>query len=132
MAVWKCALIGIVLLVASPSRGLEVQDHDGVKYVTGGVGFDERKELDALSRQFNLKLTFALTNGDFLGESQVHITSADGTAVLDAVTDGPYFYVHLKPGTYTVKIDRDGHVLQRTAHVTDRGQQHLMFSWKEE
>jgi hypothetical protein len=132
MAVWKCALIGILLLVRSPSPGLEVQEHDGVKYVTGGVGFDERKELDALSSQFNLKLTLALTNGDFLGDSKVHITSADGATVLDAVTDGPYFYVHVKPGTYTVKIDRDGHVLQRTAHVTGSGQQHLRFSWKEE
>src|SRR6059036_3360602 len=85
MSVWKWALISVVLLGGSPSLGLEVQEHDGVKYVTGGVGFDERKELNALSKQFNLKLTLALANGEYLGDSKVHITTADGATALDAV-----------------------------------------------
>jgi hypothetical protein len=128
----KCAVIGVLLLSTNPSLGLEVQEHDAVKYVTGGVGFDERKELDALSKQFNLKLTLALANGEYLGDSKVHITNAAGATALDAETDGPYFYVHLKPGKYTVKIDRDGHVLERTVQVPGSGQQQLTFSWKAE
>src|SRR5207249_535527 len=125
-------VVGLLLLKAAGSAGLEVQQHDGVKYVTGGVGDDERKELAALSHQFNVKLTLALANGDFLGDAKVHIADAAGKTVLDAVTDGPSFYAQLKPGKYTVEVNRDGKVLKRTAQVTASGQQHLMFSWKEE
>ena len=124
-------LAGVLLLGSAVGLGVEVQQRDSVKYATGGVGDEERRALDAMSNQFNLKMTLALTSGHFLGDANVHIAAADGHTVLDTMSDGPLFYVHLQPGTYTVKVSLNGKELVKTAHVGEASQQ-MTFTWKEE
>jgi len=111
---------------------LQVQNKNGVSYVTGGVSDDERTALTNMARDFNLKVTLAIKTGEFLGDAAVRIRDAHGDAVLDANTDGPLFYAKLPPGTYTVTIDRQGKELQKTAQVSSGHQTDLMFSWAQE
>jgi len=123
----------LLMLPRLAAAGTQVEHQNGIAYVSGGVGSEERAALAALSREFDLKLTLALASGDYVGDAAVRVTDAAGKTVLDAPTDGPLFYAQLPPGTYTVTVSRNGgHELQRSARVGDGGQAHLVFTWKAE
>ena len=109
-----------------------VQTQGGVTFTTGGVGTDERAAIEAISSQFNLKITMATKTGHFEGDAGVRIVDAEGHTALDAKTDGPLFYAHLAPGTYKVIVNRKGKDVQETAHVTDKGQAQLQFTWSDD
>ena len=54
-------------------RLLQVKSFGNIPYVSGGVGSDERDRLIAMSQDDNLRLSFALQDGDFLGCAVVNI-----------------------------------------------------------
>ncbi|MBI3783176.1 MAG: carboxypeptidase regulatory-like domain-containing protein [Deltaproteobacteria bacterium] len=111
---------------------LKVHEHDGVAYVSGGVGTDERHEIEALAAQFNLKLTMALSDGHFISDTQVQIRDAKGSTLVEAASDGPLFYAKLPPGSYTVVCSLNGKEVKRSATVTTGKQQRLTFTWSSE
>ncbi len=37
---------------------------------------------------------------------------------MGSVSDGPLLFAKLKPGRYTVAVDRDGQVIHKTAKIT--------------
>lgn len=113
-ATWFSVLLAVVLspVVSLRAEALSIQDFHGVKYVTGGVGQDERDYLKSVQQQFNLGLMFAASSGEFLSSVRIMVTDSRGNMVLDAVADGPYFYAALPSGSYTV-----------TASVNQRSQQ---------
>lgn len=69
------------------------------------------------AKEYNLHLLFAIKSGAYLADVKVTIQNAKGHTVLDAVSDGPWFYAKLAPGKYTVKADVDGKVQARTVTV---------------
>jgi hypothetical protein len=109
---------------------LPMRDYQGVKYVSGGVGQDERDYLNSVENQFNLQLMFAAEGGAFLSSVKVLIQDARGATVLDAVADGPYFYAALRPGTYTVTANLDGRSSQRKVTVGTGRATRADFRWK--
>jgi hypothetical protein len=130
-------IAAILLAVAGPQLAPaqdspRVQTQGGVTYTTGGVGTDERAAIEAISGQFNLKISLATKTGHFEGDAGVRIVDTEGHTVLDAKTDGPLFYAHLTPGTYKVIVNRKGTDIQETAHVTDNGQARLQFTWSDD
>ena len=109
---------------------LQVQDERGIRYVSGGVGEGERAELNALSDQFNLRLLFAIQNGgDYLADIQVSIVNQGGETVLNATSNGPWFYAKLPLGTYTVKASTSEQSQQQKVTINAR-QSHLNFYWR--
>ena len=99
-----------------------------VSYVTGGAGSDERDHLDASSQRFNLKLTHAAPNGDFVSNVQVRIKDAQGQVMLDTVTEGPLLYAKLPPGSYAVSCTFNGAQQDRSVKVGAE-QTQLAFTW---
>jgi hypothetical protein len=91
-----------------------------VTYVSGGVGDLGKEEIEALQRQYNLKLLFASTGGNYLGDVNVDIADKKGRTLLSTVTDGPFLLVKLKPGRYTVTAHYDDAV-QRKRIVVGAG-----------
>lgn len=113
-----------------PGGSLRVQDYQGVRYVSGGIGEGERTELGALSGQFNLKLLFAMQgSGDYLADLQVRILDSRGGVVLNAKSDGPWFFARLAPGTYTVEVSALGQAQRQTARIGSSASQ-LYFYWR--
>jgi hypothetical protein len=52
----------------------QIQSDQGIRYISGGVGENERTARDALSNQFNLRILFAMQNsGEYLAGVQVNI-----------------------------------------------------------
>lgn len=83
--------------------------------VTGGVTGEDRAALDAAQRGKSLKLVFAATNGEYLGDVNVSIKGSAGE-VSNFKADGPYNYVALPAGNYTVTAMSNGET--RTQKVT--------------
>jgi hypothetical protein len=115
-----------VALAISP-----VRNDQGVTFVTGGAGTEERDALDAMGHDFNLKLTMALNDGHFVGDVTVRIRDTNGRTVLDTVAKGPLLYAKLDPGTYGVSCTLNGKSQEQTAHV-GQGQEQLKCTWASE
>lgn len=115
---------------ASTGPRLQVQDERGIRYVSGGVGEGERAELNAMSDQFNLRLLFAMQGGgNYLADVKVSIMNQGGETVLNATSNGPWFYVKLPLGTYTVKASTLEQSQEQKVTINAR-QSHLNFYWR--
>ena len=116
----------------SPPGGfLRVQDYQGIRYVSGGVGEGERAELDALSGQFNLRLLFAMQgSGDYLADVRVSVVDSRGAVVLNATSNGPWFLAALPPGSYTVEVSAMDQTQRQSANIGGSSQSRLNFYWR--
>ena len=108
----------------------EVRQQGDASYVSGGVGLDERQELEALGTEFNLKLTFALASRSFLSDVPVRVLDGQGQVVLEAISDGPLFFARLVPGTYTVEAGEPEAVQRKAVNVTAGRQTQANFFWR--
>lgn len=134
------ATMGLFLFASGPASvvfsdevadsELQVKTYNGVSYVSGGFGVEERESLRAMSKDDNLKLIFALQNKDYLGGAEVLIKDDKGKEVLEGVSDGPWFFTKLPAGKYTIEATAMGQTLKQVAHVPSKGQAQLYFAWK--
>jgi hypothetical protein len=115
-----------------PSGGLiRIQENQGIRYASGGVGESERDELNALSSQFNLRLLFAMQgSGDYLADVQVNIRDQSGNMVLNAESRGPWFFAQLPPGAYRVEVSVLNQIQQQTVRMSGSRQSRLNFYWR--
>src|SRR5215211_1591192 len=80
----------------------------GIPYLSGGVGLDERDALRAASGEYNLQVTFAQREGNYLSDAHVAIQNATGATILETVPRGPWLFTKLPPGKYAVIADING------------------------
>ncbi|MDQ5908221.1 MAG: hypothetical protein QG599_312 [Pseudomonadota bacterium] len=115
-----------------PASGLiEIQESQGIRYASGGIGEGERAELNALSAQFSLRLLFAMQgSGDYLADVGVNIMDARGGIVLKAQSRGPWFFAQLPPGAYTVDVEAVGQMHRQAVRIGGRQQSRLNFYWR--
>ena len=120
---------GYSLAYTGPAFYKEGNTH-GVKYMTGGVGLDERAAMEkAANGNFNLQLVFAETTGPYLADIKVDIQGQDGKKLVDMATHGPWFFVELPNGQYTVTVTHDGK--SEVQHlVVGKNFQRVIFDWK--
>jgi len=108
---------------------LTAKTSNGVSYLSGGFGEDERERLRNIAGGDNLELSFALQNKEYLGGANVLIKDAKGNNVLEAVSGGPLFLVDLPTGSYTVEATAMGKTLKQAVHVTSKGHARVYFAW---
>lgn len=114
-----------------PSGSPRIQEDRGIRYVSGGIGEGERVELDALSSQFNLRLLFAQHgSGNYLADVRVRILNSRGEAVLNAGSEGPWFFAQLPPGAYTVEVGASEQTQRQTVRIQGSRQSRLNFYWR--
>ncbi len=75
---------------------------NGVHYVTGGIGDEERDSIEAVKSEYNLHVLSSNRAGEFNGDTHVTIRSSKGEQIL-SIDAGPLLYVNLPAGTYTVE-----------------------------
>lgn len=120
---------------SSDAGSLEIQSDGGVRYVSGGVGESERRELQALSSRFNLHLMFATQDsGEYLSAVRVNIMDAQKGRVLTAESNGPWFYAQLPPGDYSVEVTPTGQrgddqTQHKAAQLDGSNQSKMDFYW---
>lgn len=76
---------------------------DGIRYLVGGIGSDERETIEKLGTDYNVKFVFAEMSGDYISDVRVVIDDLHGKRLAHIVTNGPWLYVKLPPGSYRVK-----------------------------
>jgi hypothetical protein len=108
---------------------LTVKTSNGVSYLSGGFGEDERERLRSITGGDNLELSFALQSNEYVGGANVLIKDAKGNNVLEAVSGGPLFLVDLPAGSYTVEATAMGKTLKQAVHVPSKGHAQVYFAW---
>ena len=98
-------------------------------HVSGGTGADERAELLAKEKEYNLKILAAAKSGDYLAGVKVMIESAKKERVLDTTMDGPILLAKLAPGTYTIRATSGSQTLTQTVTIAAQGLRQVNFRW---
>jgi hypothetical protein len=115
----------------TPAPPQMVKDYEGIPYLSGGIGLDEREAMSATASEYNLKIVFALKEGNYLADASVLIKNAQGRTVLDAVADGPWFYAKLPAGNYAVTATIAEKAENQTVEIKSTGHAVLHFYWTE-
>ncbi len=129
-------LVSLVLTLAAGCLNAwaqaPVNSQEGtVPHISGGVGEEGRAEMQAVSGDYNLRLVFAAKSGAFVADVGVTIESKQDRKVLDAVSDGPWFFVSLPNGDYRITATRNGQPMTQTANLSGAGSKQLQFYWNE-
>ncbi|MBZ2209764.1 hypothetical protein [Massilia soli] len=120
----SCAALVIPVAAQDPGAAAgrplpEPKTENGVKYVCGGIGMTEAERMKALSREYDLMITFAASNGAYLADIGVEIAHGKDK-LLTANCGGPIMLVDVpKAGTYRITADTEGQQQVRTARVRD-------------
>jgi len=122
-------LCGLALVGGSVGGVIPKAHAADVPYISGGVGADDREELLAKEKDYNLKIVVAATSGDFLADVKIVIESARNERVLDATMEGPILLAMMPPGTYTVRATSDAQTQTKTVTIASQGQRQLDFRW---
>ena len=118
----------VTTAVALVTFGMEVRAAD-VPYISGGTGADERAELLAKEKEYNLKIVGAAKSGDYLAGVKVVIESAKKERVLDTTMDGPILLAKLAPGTYTISATSGSQTLTQSVTIGGQGLRQVNFRW---
>lgn len=112
---------------------LKPQTQNDVTFVSGGIGESERKAIQAVKGDYNLNMLFALKGtGEFIADINVRIADAKDTTLVETVTEGPYLFVRLMPGSYTVSAEKNGHLMHQKAVVNNKHATSLSFYWPDD
>ena len=119
---------------ADPSEPvLQPVTEEGITYVSGGNGLEERQALDEVSGDYNLKLVFAEKgSGSYLADIKLSIMNMKGQKVLEAVSDGPWFFAKLAPGRYKITAEAAGQTQAQQVKVGGGRLAQRYFYWRVE
>jgi hypothetical protein len=84
----------------------------GFPYLFGGISSDEREAMEERAKGYNVKLVFAEKRGAFISGVTLVIATAKGAEIVSLATEGPWFYIQLPPGNYSVKATFTGETKQ--------------------
>ncbi len=90
------------LVQENPGELVEGKTTGGFRYMSGGVSSEERESMQARARDYNLRLTFAAKSGAYVAGATLLIRDNKGNEIINAVTNGPWFFIDLPPGNYSV------------------------------
>jgi len=83
---------------------------EGFRYMSGGIGLEEREIMESWGADYNVKLAFAELSGNYVSDVKVVMEDQNGKDIISATTNGPWLYVRLPPGTYNVKATFEGEI----------------------
>jgi hypothetical protein len=134
------ATVGVAILmsaatlvsVTNANSDETVQTAGGVSYVSGGVGTTSMDRLSSLTKDFNLKLVFALKSGNYVSDVKVTIANAAGKTLLDTTSEGPWFLTKLPVGNYQIVATFAGNAEKRTIAVGAEKLKTIDFRWGSE
>jgi len=89
----------------SASKLPPLQYHNGIPYITGGIGSDEASAFKEQRKDFPLSLNFGQQVGArtaFAADVQIVIRDQDDNSLFNINSEGPYCLIDLEPGQYTL------------------------------
>lgn len=129
-AVAAALLAASLVPTAASARSEEVATApSGVTFVSGGISSDAVDRLRSMERDFNLKMVFASSNGEYLSDVKVQVTDPSNRVVLDTTTEGPWLLAKLPAGSYQVSASYGRATERRTVAVAPASLKTLDFRW---
>jgi len=128
-----CALSVSSVSWAASAAALPKEQHKGaLKWMSGGIGKDQADAMRAIASRYNVRLVMAQArkpSAAFLAAVPVTLSDAKGRVLLKIKSDGPYLFLHLPPGHYSVKAEVAGRVLSRSFSVKGNGARQIALIW---
>jgi hypothetical protein len=121
--------VALATVASSTTFALTTLTTNGINYLTGGVSLDERQEMASQRNSFSLLLKFAAKSGKYLGDASVIITDGNGATVFTATTDGPWLFVNLQAGSYTLMATSGGVSQSRKILIGKSARRELTMYW---
>ena len=104
----------------------------GVKYLTGGVGSDERAVMQKMAEgHYNLQFVFTEAAGPYLARIRVKIQDTHGKTFIDIPSNGPWFFAELPNGQYKITATHAGKSEVQNLNV-GKNFRRVIFNWKSE
>ena len=101
---------------------------NGTRWVSGGIGLEERSAIASLEDEYTLKIiTAAKRKTAFATDVSFAIRDAGGATVLDGQVEGPWTLVKLSPGTYIVEVSSRGEMQAQKVTVGDGPRAQIAF-----
>ncbi len=116
--------------VAAPE--LMVHSRNGVSWLCGGIGEQEVNFMKNEARHYDLMLTFAARNGDYLANVDVTLQGPGGNTLMETQCDGPIMLVNVRgSGAYRIRAEFEMHEVTRMVQVRDGQGQHriVVMTW---
>ena len=128
-------LSNFLLLLALPPAAV-AQDEvlapgfaNGIPYLSGGIGDEEREAIDRARNNYNIKLGLAEASGSYVSDVTLHITTVLGDPVISIPSAGPLVLLQLPPGTYLINAAYEGRNAQKRFDVSDNLAQTVNVLW---
>jgi hypothetical protein len=129
-------LFGCLVLVLSPlastaatSSFIAQGQSNGIAYACGGVGMDEREAMEAMAKDYNVKLIFAEAPKDYISGVKLKIEDPSGKLLLETTSSGPWFWAKLPQGNY--RVIASFHDRREMKHLrVAGGAETVEFFWK--
>jgi len=131
----SCSFAAIILgsasfvSIASTNSEAVFQTSGGISYVSGGVGTESIDRLTSMSREFNLKLVFAMKSGEFVSGVRVVIADAKGKPLLETISEGPWFFTRLPAGHYQISATLAGKEIAQKTMIEVNTLRTVDFRW---
>jgi len=122
--------LGTLSLHADEVEPPKVHKQGGSTYVSGGVDEPQRKAMFKVAPKYAIQLIFEV-RGEVDGVTGVTVTLRDikGDAILEAVSEGPYFYINPPAGgRYTIEAEFNGEKRSMTRDLV--GRRYLILEYK--
>jgi hypothetical protein len=74
----------------------------GHPFISGGLSFDEQRAMERVAQPYNLKLVFSRRAGTPACPAFLVIGANDGHHIETISLRGPWLYIQLPPGAYTI------------------------------
>lgn len=120
----------LALLPVLAHAFLELQGTDSVRFVTGGVSFEERQEIVMVLPDYNLKvITAAQQSGEYLADATLTLSDASGRTVIASTLDGPWLLARVPPGAYELTCTYDARQQRQRITIPAAGRREAIFHW---
>ena len=123
------SLLALAAMPLQAANELQVRQSGNVAYVSGGVSEEARDSLQALAPGFSVKLVLATKSGAYLSDVAIAVDDAAAKRVLDAKSDGPWFFAKLPPGRYQIAATANGATVRKAVTVGAQGLRTVDYRW---
>jgi hypothetical protein len=121
----------VIAITASAQNVLAIspQTTYGITYASGGIGDDERSEMQAMKNGYTLLLKVAAKSGHYLGDIDVTFRRASGEIAFESRLDGPWLLVNLPNGTYDMSVTSEGATQRKKVRIDKGARREVVMYW---
>ncbi len=89
--------------------------------------------MEARAREYNLRLTFGAKAGQYIADVRLLIQDEKGKEIISTDTEGPWFFIDLPPGKYSIKATFKGETKEiRNLSLSKGKRARQYFHWEME